>query len=263
MPKYCVFNAEILKKLIKGLVITAFADEPTTTEPTSGDSNSNSNSNNTTGNEVPSVDFEAMIARARKEEKDKLYPRLTHAEEEVKRLEKSVNKYLLENAALKEALEEAKKKSEDNTEVTELQNRVAELEKELEEAKKAPNEEELRKAIEAEYDVKMYAKEQIEANKGEILSMFIPDITGKSREEIDTALASAKEKTLSVKKDLGLLDDDKKPSKKKQATEKPAKVPPANPAEDSSGVTYDAEYIRNLDPRSEEYKEFRKSLGLK
>ena len=260
MPKYCVFNAETLKKLIKGLVITAFADEPTT-EPSSGDSNSTSDNN--TGNEVPSVDFEAMIARARKEEKDKLYPRITHAEEEVKRLKESQNKYLLENAALKEALEEAKKKSENNAEVTELQNKIAELEKELEEAKKTPNEEELRKAIEAEYDVKMYAKEQVDANKGEILTMFIPDITGKSREEVDTAIATAKEKTLSVKKDLGLLDDDKKSSKKKQATEKPVRVPPANPAEDSMGMTYDAEYVRNLDPSSDEYREFRKSLGLK
>ena len=38
-----------------------------------------------------------------------------------------------------------------------------------------------------------------------------------------------------------------------------------NPTENAGTDTgrFDAEYVRNLDPSSEEYKEFRKRLGLK
>ena len=202
-----------------------------------------------------------------------VYPELTNikkAEEENKTLTASINKYLLENAALKDEIEKLKNKSGDDSKIKELEEKIATLENENKTLKEnTPNEEEIRQRIEAEYEVKLYAQEQITANKDSIISILIPEITGKTKEEIDSAIASAKEKTKTIKKDLGLEveddDDDEGKSKKKKtpAPTKQKKAPAAAPAVDDDGEEFDAEYVRNLDPRSKEYAEFRKKMGLK
>lgn len=218
------------------------------------------------GNPTPSVNFEQMIAQARKEEKDKLYPRIKKAEDEVKTLTASVNKYLLENAALRDELEKVKNNSGNDARVKELEDKVKTLEDENKSLKEnAPNEEAIRQKIEAEFEVKMYAQEQINANKDSIISILIPEITGKTKEEIDSAINSAKEKTKTIKKDLGLDvdEDDDKSKKKTPAPQKQKKAPAAAPAVDEDGDEFDAEYVRNLDPRSKEYAEFRKKMGLR
>lgn len=219
---------------------------------------------------TPNVNFEQMIAQARKEEKDKLYPRIKKVEEENKSLTASVNKYLLENAALKDELEKMKAQPAD-PKIKELEDKVKSLEDENKSLKEnAPNEEAIRKQIEAEYEVKMYAQEQIAANKNSIISILIPEITGKTKEEVDSAIASAKEKTKTIKKDLGLSvddeeDDDKndKSKGKKTPAPKQKRVPVAAPSTEDGDEEFDAEYIRNLDPRSKEYAEFRKKMGLR
>lgn len=216
---------------------------------------------------APGINFEQAIAQARKEEKDKLYPRIKKAEDENKTLQASVNKYLLENAALKDELEKMKNQPA-NPEIKKLEDKVKALEDENKTLKEnAPNEDDIRKRIEAEFEVKMYAQEQINAHKGSILSILIPDITGKTKEEIDSAITTAKEKTKSIKKDLGLNvdeDEDKDDDKKKKTpAPKQKKAPVANPASDEDGEEFDAEYVRNLDPRSKEYAEFRKKMGLR
>lgn len=213
------------------------------------------------------INFEQAIAQARKEEKDKLYPRIKKAEDEVKSLTTSMNKYLLENAALKDELEKLKSQPAD-PKIKELEDKVTSLENENKTLKEnAPNEDEIRQRVEAEYEVKLYAQEQINANKGSIISILIPEITGKTKEEIDSAIASAKEKTKTIKKDLGLSVDDEDDkddkSKKTPAPTKQKKAPVANPASSDDGEEFDAEYIRNLDPRSPEYAEFRKKMGLR
>ena len=111
----------------------------------------------------------------------------------------------------------------------------------------------------------MYAQEQINANKDSIISILIPEITGKTKEEIDSAIASAKEKTKSIKKDLGINVDDEEDDDKKKKTPAPKqkKAPVAAPASEDDGDEFDAEYVRNLDPRSKEYAEFRKKMGLR
>ena len=211
------------------------------------------------------INFEQAIAQARKEEKDKLYPRIKKAEDEVKSLTSSVNKYLLENAALKDELEKMKSQPAD-PKVKELEDKVTALETENKTLKEnAPNEDEIRKRIEEEYEVKLYAQEQINANKGAIISILIPEITGKTKEEIDSAIASAKEKTISIKKDLGINVDDEggKGNPTPAPTTKPKKAPVAAPPSSDDGDEFDAEYVRNLDPRSKEYAEFRKKMGLR
>ena len=260
MQNRSAFNAEhnrrvMFQRVMGKIILFANAEEndPTpTTEPT--DPN-------------PGINFEQAIAQARKEEKDKLYPRIKKAEDEVKSLTTSVNKYVLENAALKDELEKMKNQPAD-PKVKELEDKVKSLEDENKILKEnAPNEEEIRQRVEAEYEVKLYAQEQINANKGSIISILIPEITGKTKEEIDSAIASAKEKTKTIKKDLGINveeeEDDDKSKGKKTPAPKQKKAPVAAPASDEDGEEFDAEYVRNLDPRSPEYAEFRKKMGLR
>jgi len=264
MQRKSAFKAELYKglnimRLLNRLSLKAYAEE---TDPANEPEDKGGEGNNP----QLTFNFEAMIAQARKEEKDKLYPRLKKAEDEVKVLTSSVNKYLLENAALKEELEKMKSSKGDSKEITELKSKIEALEAENKALKESiSNEDEIRNKIKAEYEIKLYAKEQLEANKGEILSIFASEIVGDTKEAIDQAIIAAKEKTLSIKKDLGLVDEDGKeittPKKKSPADKK--KAPPAAPADGGDEETFDAEYIRNLDPRSPEYAEFRKKMGLK
>ena len=243
-------------KILSGLAIKAHAEEKPADE----------------GDKTPEVNYEQLIAQARKEEKDKLYPRIQKLEEENKTLTKSSNNYLLQIAALKDELEKLKSAG-DSEEVKTLNQTIADLQSQIETLKNnAVDEEAIRKKVADEYEVKMYAQEQIALHKGSILSTLIPDIKGATKEEVDAAIKTAKETTKTVKKELGLeVDDeeddtnkDKTPGKKSKKSTTPAKrVPPASPPTETEEEDYDVDYIRNLDPRSEEYKQFRKSIGLR
>lgn len=260
MQNRSAFNAEhnrrpMFLRVMDKIILFANAEE---TDPNPTDPATDPN---------PGINFEQAIAQARKEEKDKLYPRIKKAEDEVKALTTSVNKYLLENAALKDELEKVKNQPAD-PKIQELEDKVKTLENENKTLKEnTPNEDEIRQRVEAEYEVKLYAQEQINANKGSIISILIPEITGKTKEEIDSAIASAKEKTKTIKKDLGLNVDEEEGEDDKKKTKTPApkqkKAPVANPASTEEGEEFDAEYVRNLDPRSKEYAEFRKKMGLR
>lgn len=281
MSKFSGINAEsrlgALNKVLSFLCVTAHADEAT---PPTGDNQSNQSGTQ------PQINYEQLIAQARKEEKEKLYPRIKKLEDDNAQLVKTGNDNLLKIGDLMRANEELQKKvtqyesgGEDTPTVKDLKSQIATLTAENEKLKNGtPNEEELRKQIEAEYEVKYYLTEQTAAHKEDILPSFMPEVQGKTKEEIDASITAAKEKTLAVKRELGLVDDKGNPIKtqKQQSTKKGAdnqgntqqrqnaSAPAANPADNSNtGQTYDAEYIRNLDPRSEEYKEFRKSLGLR
>lgn len=233
-----------------------------------------------TGETTQQINYEQLIAQARKEEKEKLYPRIKQLEEENRKLVKTGNDNLIKIGDLTQTVNtltaelEAYKKGDKTTEeVSTLKTQIATLTAENEKLKsEAPDVEKLRKEIEQEYEIKSYLAEQKTANKDTILSSFLDEIQGKTKEEIDTSVQSAKEKSIAIKKELGLVDENGNPveSTKQQgkSTSKktPAKKAPAmNPTEDAGTDTgtFDAEYIRNLDPSSEEYKEFRKRLGLK
>lgn len=179
-------------------------------------------------------------------------------------LTEKVNELLAENKKLKEGVE-------DSQTVKDLKKQVSDLEAENKKLKEeAPNEESIRAEIKAEYELKSYIAEQKTAHKDEILSTFLDTIEGTNTEEVDKAIQAAIDKSNSIKKDLGLIDDKGNPVSSKSTAPKktegkkstPAK---ANPSASTGEVSqsYDAEYIRNLDPNSDEYKEFRKSLGLK
>ena len=224
----------------------------------------------------PTINYETLIAQARKEEKDKLYPRISKLEEENKKQIEINNNNLIKIGDLMESnkrLEDENKKLKesvnDSQTVKDLNARIAELEAENKKLKEeAPDEKAIRAEIEKEYELKAYITEQKSANKDTILSTFLENIKGTTKEEVDQSIETWKAQTLAIKKDLGLVDEKGNPVETKKKTEEKkssAKTPKANPSATTgnSTVTYDLDYVRNLDPSSEEYKEFRKSLGLK
>ena len=259
----------VLSKVLSYICLTAHADEGS--EPT-GVSDE--------GAKSPQINYEQLITQARKEEKDKLYPRIKKLEEDNAKLVKTGNDNLIKigdltqtvNTLTKE-LEAYKKGEKETEEVKTLKAQIETLTAENKKLKEeAPNVEQLRAEIAQEYEVKAYLAEQRAANKDTVLSAFLEEISGNTKEEIDASVSSAKEKSIAIKRELGLVDDEgnpitsKNPSGNSSGTKKPTKKAPAmNPTEDTGTghKKFDADYIRNLDPQSEEYKEFRKSLGLK
>lgn len=248
-----------IPKVLKGLSISARADEPNP-DPAPVTQ--------------PQVNYEDLIKQARKEEKDKLYPRIEKAEKDLKEQVALNNDLLLKNAALSEEVAKLKKKSgEPDPKVAELEGENQKLKdriKELED--NTPNEDDIRAKVEKEYEVKLYAqrkRDELKSSK-KVLSMLLDDIKGSTNEEVDAAVEDAIKKTKSVRADLGLddeeeEDDSPKKSKKKDTTKpksKPTRAPAVNPSS-SDDEEFDAEYIRSLDPHSKEYKEFRAKLGLR
>ena len=239
------------------LTLRAFAEE-VKTEPTS-DNNGGSN-----------VDIAQLIAAARKEEKDKLYPRITELENKVKSLSSDVKEYLTRIANLTQELDEAKKNSdtkEKDTKISDLEKELADVKAQLE---KAPNEESIRESVKAEYELKYYAEGLVRDNKDKLLSPYIPNITGGTKEEIDSALQKAIDDSTALKKELGIDPDEKGKGKKKKEEKdddnKGGKRPPKQQhksLDDSEEFEYSIEEIQNLDPASPEYAEFRKKIGLK
>ena len=242
--------------LYRGLLLRAFADE--------GDNGSGGEG--TEG--APQINFETLIANARREEKEKLYPRIKKLEDENKALVQTNNDNLMKLAQVQRELEELKASNGESRRVKDLETQLAEAQAEIKTLKEStPNEDEIRARIEAEYEVKMYRTTKLAEGSDSILAVFADEVTGSTREEIDASFERAVAKTVQTKKQLGLLDENGNPvgTKKTPAptTKKSTTTPPvANPSAEEDDK-FDLEYVQNLDPRSKEYAEFRKKMGLR
>lgn len=268
------FNAETRKGLFKVLsvlstafVMSALADDGGTgaTDPTPPVANGGSQLN-----------FEQLIANARKEEKDKLYPQIEKLKAENANLVSSINSYLLKIGdleALIEKLQSENGESEKDTQIANLTQQVNDLTTELNQLKESVvDEATLRQQIEKEYEDKYkldkFRDTAIAEAGDDILPVFATEIVGTTEDEIKTAIENAKKKTFDTKKSLGLIDEEGNPvgGNKPTATDDKGqkKATPPTPAPSATGSEkYDAEYVRNLDPRSPEYAEWRKKMGLK
>lgn len=250
----------IFKAIVDNFFVNAYADEE---NPTEG------------GGSQSTINYEHLIAQARKEEKDKLYGQIEKLKAQVEVLTKQNNESLLAKGKAETELADLKKKADkgDSEEVAKLKEQIAKLEEENKKLKEeTPNAEEIRKEIEAEYEVKLYAKEQLAENKDKILSVFAEKVEGKTKEEIDEAIKKAIESSDSIRKELGVDEKDSKDKKekkeskdaeKKDKKETPANPPAPNPTNDNSTDKFNLEEVAKLDPRSKEYAEWRKSVGLK
>lgn len=223
------------------------------------------------------VNFEQLIAQARKEEKEKLYPQIEKLKSENANMVSAINNYLLrigELEKLVEKLQSEEGSSEKDKQIADLTKQVNDLTSELNQLKESlVDEDTLRQQIAKEYDDKYKLdkfKDTAIAEAGDaILPVFVAEVTGTTEDEIKTAIENAKKKTFDTKKSLGLIDDEGNPvgvqsappdnkSQQQQVSTPPATVPSATGTE-----KFDVEYVRSLVPGTPEYAEWRKKMGLK
>lgn len=251
----------LIDKLVVGMTLDVFAEgeEPAKTEPPADPAPVTAPS--------PSVDIAALIAQVRTEEKNKLYPQIAKLKEEVakyKGLYETVTAEKVELGKEVKALKEKLDGVEDPELIQTLNAKIAELEGKLAEK---PDETairaEIRAELEKEQEVKDYIKKVTDENSNVLLSVFADNIKGTTVEEVDTALADAIEKSKKTRKDLGLPEEGtatKKTNTKKHTTEQP---PVANPQVTTTSPAVALSVLKNMDVRSDEYKEYRKKMGFK
>lgn len=247
MKKNCVLIAGIKSYLLKSalnFIKPVFADEPN-----EGDK--------------PPINYEQLIAQARKEEKDKLYPQIEKLKKENGDMVTKLNDALLSCANLQKKVEELSKKSGNSAEIeeelkkTKAQVEVLETEntKLKEQVEKAPKEDEIIKRLKDEYEVKDYLRQSLAEHEKDILKVFQSDVKGNTKEEVDASIQDAIKRSEEVRKEVGVNKSELNKAKR------PKNV---TPPDYSNFEEIDPEYVRSLDPSSEEYKEFRKKvLGYK
>lgn len=282
MKKYRGINVEhsgvTIRRLIELVTLKAFADGGEDTKGEAGDGEDTKDE---------PVNYEDLIAKARKEEKDKLYKEKKKLKEQIDTLTEQHNTDLLKIAAL----EKEKKAAEDKltkagagdseelktlkAEVETLKSDKATLEKkvqDLEKNKPVSREEvekEVRAELEKEFEVRTYKAEKMVELKDQIL---VPELVGgDTKEDVDKSIQAALERSKAIRKQLGLPEPDGDTSddgKDKGGNPKPpAKRTPKTPANPKVGLgggkEISLEYLASLDVGSKEYAEVRKQLGLR
>ena len=257
---------EAIKKVIEAISLRAFADE-------GADPDDNSGADGGEGAKTtPTINYEDLIAKARKEEKEKQYKTIEKLKGQIATLTEQHNNDLLVKADLEKQLKEANDKlttagSGDSEEVKTLKETIKTLEKDkadldkkvkdYEASKPVSREEveaEVRAELEAEYEVKTYKATKMAELKDDIL---VPELVmGTTKEEIDASIQSALDRSAEIKKNLGISTD------KKQTKRTPKS--PANPSVSSvQDSEVSLERLATMDVRSKEYAELRKQLGLR
>ena len=257
---------EAIKKVIEAISLRAFADE-------GADPDDNSGADGGEGAKTtPTINYEDLIAKARKEEKEKQYKTIEKLKGQIATLTEQHNNDLLVKADLEKQLKEANDKlttagSGDSEEVKTLKETIKTLEKDKAdldkkvkdyEANKPVSREEVeaevRAELEAEYEVKTYKATKMGELKDDIL---VPELVmGTTKEEIDASIQSALDRSAEIKKNLGISTD------KKQTKRTPKS--PANPSVSSvQDSEVSLERLATMDVRSKEYAELRKQLGLR
>lgn len=246
---------ETIKKVIDSISLRAFAEEGETEE---GEKT------------TPTINYEDLIAKARKEEKEKQYKTIEKLKGQVETLTQQHNNDLLANADLEKKLQEANDKltkagSGDSEEVANLKNTIMALQKDKEaldekvkgyEAIPTVNREdivtEVRAELEKEYEVKHYKVTKMAELKDEIL---VPELVfGNTKEEIDASIQSALERSNEIRKNLGVSN------KAQQRTPKTTTNPSVSKVQDNE---VSIERLATMDVRSPEYAKLRQQLGLR
>jgi hypothetical protein len=248
------FNAkvnQIVKMAKRTLLLTAYAEEndPPNTDP------NNPTPPATDPPKANPINFEDLIAKARKEEKDKLYPKITALEKERDGLVEKINAHLLtigqKDTRISELENQIKNSGASESEVVKgLRAEIETLKTQLATAgKNTVDPVEIENRIKSEYEVKLYRMEKLK-ELAETKEGYIPElVTGMTREEIDASLKVAKQRYADILKSAGVSNNN---------------IPPVNVNTSKINVkNMKMEDLVNLDPKSAEYKEIRKQLGLK
>lgn len=191
------FNTKtnLVNKVIRGIIFSAKAEEPTVNETPQEEVKT-----------TPVVNYEDLIAKARKEEKDKLYSQLQGKDSKINDLTEKNNSLLLglsskdeEIKALKneiKGLKSTNTKSENET-IKGLEEDKNNLLATIDQLKNEQVQiEEIENRIKEEYEVKLYRMEKLNSVGDEIISELV---TGTTKEEIDASFEVAKAKYDSIK----------------------------------------------------------------
>lgn len=204
----------------------------------------------------PKIDFESLIAKARKEEKEKLYPEITRLKEELEKKVARINELLLAIGEKDEIISQKDKeikelknnsKKSESQEVKELNIKIAELENKL-----AEKDREI-----STLKLASYRDKKIAEAGGELIPELV---TGNSEEEIDLAVEKAKERYREIVSKIA----SQQPTKPQSSNN----IPPANPNTsaftNSQVSTQSLSELNLLTPEGRaEYERIRKQLGLK
>lgn len=231
----------------------------------------------------------ADLERVRQEEKDKLYGRLTAAEQQAKQAaeqaaqlaewrqqqEAEAQRLADEQAAAQRAKDEeelsakdllARQRTEWEQQLHEMQSG---LQKQLEEERTAREQSEALRVKEREFsELREYIQQVVAANRDKIAPQLLDWVAGNTTEEVDAAVQRAISTTEALATDFqntmqqqGLVPQ--QPGVVPQQPQVPAPVPsaagPANSDPASQFQTLTAEQIQNMDMAT--YAKYRQSLG--
>ena len=268
MKKYRGFNAENFKKLFNMRNVTrhnVFADGDPNGDP-NGNPPVNPAGNGSSTSDPTPVNFETLIAKAREEEKNKLYPTIDKLKKECEAHVKAHNDDLIAIATKDKEIERLKGEiqtlqsqvdGKETEAIKTLKNDLKAAQEEVQNLKEnAPNVEELtskiRAEIEAEYEIKSYRENKIREANGKIIPELV---SGDTKEDIDASVEKAMNRYTEI---VGSATP-AQPAPPVNPT-----LNPANPSSTPLKTSSDAmKTLLELDPLSPEYKEARKALGFK
>lgn len=268
-----IFNTTKIKAVIEKIALRAFADTADGgeggEEPTGGDGGEKK--------KQPAINYEDLIAKARREEKEKQYKTIERLKTQVNTLTEQHNNDLLVVADLEKQLQTANEKlttagSGDSEEIKTLKETIktlegekADLDKKVKdfEANKPQSREEIEKEVRAElekeYEVKTYKATKLAEMKDQLL---VPELVmGDTKEEIDTSLEAALARSEEIRKNLGITSTPSGSGKK--STEKRTPKSPSNPSGGSGSKEVSMERLATLSPKDPEYAKLRQQLGLR
>ena len=254
-----IFKAYVRSMIAKRpFVLNVHAEEPTNTtngdnpegvqQVQQGEEPTNKSPKKDDPKPSGTVNFEDLIAKARKEERDKLYPELNKYKEKVNNLMLVIAERDSEIADLKKELEEVKKENgklkkdlesgtKTNKTISELTATISVLERQLEE-------------LQAKYDadvtalkLEAFKKEKIAEAGGELIPELV---TGNSEEEIIASIELAKQLYQEII----------------QKAVQNVQMPAANPNQNVIQLKEKSiDEIASMTPQ--QWAEYRKQLGLK
>lgn len=262
--------AKMYTPILRLLGLRAYADEP------GGDGGTGTGEGTEPGGDGAGatgggMNYEDLIQKARKEEKDKQYKVIEKLRGELKTMTTNNNNNLLKIGELEEEIAQLKEKltsagSGDSEAVKTLKKELDTANKELKTAKdNAVDESELRKKIEdevrAEYEVRNYRLEVLAKNA----DVLVPElVTGTTKEEIDASLKTAKTRSEEIRKQFSPQQQQPQGQEQNGALSLFAGRMPAisSPNVQNSSATVSMQDLASLNPASPEYAEMRKKLGL-
>ena len=244
-------NARMKNVMKKVVFLNVLAEEQAPVEPPVDNNNQGEKAP-----QAPVVNYEDLIAKARREEKDKLYGQIKAKDAKINDLTEKNNALMLKVGQQETIISEkdkeiAKLKAQDantdNEKIKALEAEKKQLQKELDQVKaNMVDPQALEAQIRGEYDVKMYRVEKL-ANNSDIIPELV---TGNTKEEIDASFEVAKARYAEI---VG----------KVQQNQAPTNTMPKLNTDFSqlSTKSINPDDVANMSMA--DYAEFRKKLGLR